>query len=842
MRAECVKAVQMAAQQIGKTLTAAELRGIEGKIYEARKQLAKADLNAYRQMTIDEQLTKAGEMVVNDAVHAAIKKRQRAELTVIASAKKQAALDAMTASGLDPMEALRRYTMHVADGRGGVQSMESYANGIAHTYLGKIQSFFQLMEESSFAGIQTSAKNSMDYVKESFGIDSGNPLAKKAWQEVDSARKQMIDHFNRKGGDIAPLANYRNPQAMDAYKVSRAGGKQGEVFVHDMMQWVDRSEYINTDGTPMSDDQLKKFLQEAFVTLKTDGANKPPGEGGGASSVANRMKAHRQIHYKSPEAYMASMEKYGGGNLDDQIRGSFESMAGDIALVEKFGPNAIHEFNKSYSAAVTATAGKTDRILEDAFKNISGQKSTKSVAVAHWFGEARAAMVASRLGSMLLSQMADAGTAMAVTRSLNIPTSELLEWVGRMGSDADAREMARLHGLGLESALNSISRFAADASTTGFFGKAASAIPTIQGANLWTKIWRQGFGVMLEAKLGDMTAKYADWSALPAADRAVFESLGINDKDFAIWKLAKPTEFKGSKILGPDAIEGIPTSEIRNLMGLRTLKDAEIARQEAALKLVTFTVEQSHQAVLQPGALSQATLTGSTSRGDIMGEIGKTLTQFKSFPMAFTRQMLIERANFAAAGGNPWVFRAKLLGVTSILGGMSLVLGDIASGKDPRKIWDSNDPKVAMDFGWKAMAKGGGLGFFGDVADAFRGGAENPLRQGTSLLGPVGGYVAGSVFPAVGTGVAALATQDEKHIKEFNKYAYESVKGIIPGQNLWFIKGFLHNVLLDDLQEMASPGYKDRAKQRAMKNYGQDYWMGMGDETRTPNFGNIVAQ
>jgi hypothetical protein len=48
--------------------------------------------------------------------------------------------------------------------------------------------------------------------------------------------------------------------------------------------------------------------------------------------------------------------------------------------------------------------------------------------------------------------------------------------------------------------------------------------------------------------------------------------------------------------------------------------------------------------------------------------------------------------------------------------------------------------------------------------------------------------------------------------------------------------------MLDDLQEMASPGYKQRAKQRAMKNYDQGYWMGMDEETRTPNFGNMIAQ
>lgn len=837
MRAECIQAVQMAAQKIGKTLTAADMRGLESKIYEARKQIAKQDIDAYRTMTTEEQLTKAGERVVNDAIHAAIKKRQRAELTVLAKAEKQRVMGEMMASGLDEMEALRRYTAFVSDGKGGVQSMESLSNGISNYYLGKIPSFFQLMQESSFAGIEVSGKNSMDYVKESFGIDSGNPLAKKAWKEVESARKEMIDHFNRKGGDVAPLANYRNPQAMYAYSIARKGGKDGEVFIHDMMQWVDRSEYVNPDGTMMDDAQMKAFLKEAFVTLKTDGANKPIGQGGGASSVANRMKAHRQIHYKSPEAYMASMQKYGAGNLDDQIRGSIDSMAGDIALVEKFGPNAIHEFNQSYADAVSKT-GKTDTLLKSAFDSLSGQTSVQNVAVAHWFGEVRAAMVASRLGSMLISQLADSATAQAVTRSLNIPTSELMGWLGKM-TDSDAREMARLHGLGLESALNHISRFTSDASTSGFFGKAATVVPTIQGANLWTRTWRQAFGVMLEAKLGDMATKYADWTSVPEGDRLRLEAFGIKDTDFAIWKLAQPTEFKGSKILGPDAIERIPTADLRQALGLKSNAQAEAARQEAAMRLVSFTVEQSHQAVLQPGALSQAVLAGE--RGNWIGEIGKTLTQFKSFPMAFIRQMVIERADFQAAGYNPWVFRAKMLGVTTVLGGMALVLNDVLSGKDPRKIWDSNDKAVAMKFGYQAMMKGGGLGFAGDLIDTFKNTSENPW-QAAGILGPVGGYVVGSVAPTAVHGISALATQDEKAIKQFNKSAYDSIKGITPGQNLWFIKGVLHNVLLDDAQELASPGYKDRARQRAMQNNGNQYWLGMGGETRAPNFGNMVVQ
>jgi hypothetical protein len=475
-----------------------------------------------------------------------------------------------------------------------------------------------------------------------------------------------------------------------------------------------------------------------------------------------------------------------------------------------------------------------------AFAHMSGQIGTANPIIAHWIREIKSAIVASRLGSMVLAQLADGGTLKMAANSLNMSTTELVQWGAKMASDSELRTMARLHGLGIESALSQVARFADGASAQGFFGKAATVIPVIQGAHLWTQIWRQAFGTMLEARLGDLTGKYASIADMPSKDRATFSSLGITEDHWAIWKMAKPTDYKGNRILGPDVISEVSPQRVMDEMGFKTITGAKKAIQDASVAMTTLTVEQSHQAVLQPSELSQAALKGSGQRGELLTELGSLVFQFKSFPVSIWRQMFVERARFGP-DTNPLVFRAKLLTVTTMLGGMALLLGDMASGKDPRQIYDEDDPNKLLDFGVKAMMKGGGLGHFGDFFESVASASADPWKS-TGLMGPAAGQVLGAMGPATYHGISALATGDEKETERFTNYAYKSVKGLVPGQNLWFLKGFLHNVMLDDLQEMANPGYRKRLKERAREDYNQEYWLGRGEESRAPNISNIWGE
>ena len=839
MKAECIAAVQAAALTLGKKLGKGEIQGIEAKVIQAQKQLAKQDIAAWRAMSRADQLEKAGEIVVQDAIHAAIKKRQRAELTIMKRNERDATFGKMIAGGMTRLEALMYYTFFKADGKGGVLSLEALAKGYEAKALGHIQALSELEHTSLLGSVLTNKKAMMDYLNESYGIDSGNPLAKKAFKQVEEIRKAMIDEFNRKGGDVHVLANYRNPQNHDPYHVVKAGGKGGKDFIDDHMQWVDRDEYVNPDGTLMNDDQLRKFLKEAYITISTDGKSKPPGEGG-SGAIANRMKAHRQLHYKSPEAYLAAMEKYGSANVFDQTRSMLTQLGKDIALVDRFGPNAILEFDTEYAKAIYeggkekfwhGHVGKT-------FARFSGQQGVDNVVVAHTFQQIRNAFVASRLGSMLLSQLADAGTLEATARAMNIPASEIAVWASRVATDSDLRKALRYQGLGVETVLNGIARFADDTSKAGFFGHAATAVPIIQGAHVWTRWGRQAFGAMMESKLGDMAATYKSLADLPELDRRILESKGVTEADFALWKMAKPMEYKGSKLLGADAIDAVPISAVRKLYGLRSNASALEARSDAAVKLQAMLVEETHMAVLQPSELQSFNLR----RGHIPSEMMSLVAQFKTFPWAIFRQHFLDRANMEAAGFNPWVYRARLLATTSILGGVTLLLNDMAMGRDPREVIpDSSDPdykKKIAQFGAQAVLKGGGLGYFADIAEALYGLGESPYKM-TGLFGPASGYAGGSVAPMAYHGIQALATGDKKEKEKFTRYAYDSIKGITPGQNLWYIKGVLHNVLLHDLHEMAAPGYAKRARESAKKNFESEYWLGMGRDTRPPNLGNI---
>ena len=436
---------------------------------------------------------------------------------------------------------------------------------------------------------------------------------------------------------------------------------------------------------------------------------------------------------------------------------------------------------------------------------------------------------------MLLAQMADAGTVAATARAMNIPMTEVAAWGSRIASDSDLRKAIRYQGIGVETALNGIARFADDTSKAGFYGHAATAIPIIQGAHVWTRWMRQAFGAAMEANLGDIAGKYKNMAELGDLDRRILDSKGVTEADFALWKMAKPFEYKGSKLLTADAIDAVPVSEVRKLYGLRSNAAALEARADAAVKLQSMLVEETHMAVLQPSELQSFNLR----RGHIPSEMMSLVAQFKTFPWALFRQHFLDRANMEAAGFNPWVYRARLLATTSILGGVALLLNDLATGRDPREVV-SDDPAKMGTFAVQAMLKGGGLGYFADIAEALYGAGESPYKL-AGLMGPGLGHVAGSVSPMTYHGIQALATGDKKEQEKFTRYAYDSIKGITPGQNLWYVKGVLHNVLLHDLHEMAAPGYAKRARDSAKKNFESEYWLGMGRDTRPPNFANIAA-
>lgn len=274
-------------------------------------------------------------------------------------------------------------------------------------------------------------------------------------------------------------------------------------------------------------------------------------------------------------------------------------------------------------------------------------------------------------------------------------------------------------------------------------------------------------------------------------------------------------------------------SEYEARIGKQEEKAIELARRDTALKITAMAIEEAEMAVLQPNLHSKSML--KLHKGEIVSEIGASFFQFKSFAVAMVNQHMMQRASMLDGKLSQAAYRLELLALTSVFGGMGLLMNDLISGKDPREVFDSEDPWVMAKFGKQAILKGGGLSIYGDMLNAVTG--ENRSNLAESLAGPTLGTFAktGTLINEAYKEASGKGGNPSFHaLKLANEFAM--VDSMIWTRAAW------NNYLMAELNEMASPGYMSRSRRAADKNYGTEYFAGMGTGLRAPNIANIYEQ
>lgn len=64
-----------------------------------------------------------------------------------------------------------------------------------------------------------------------------------------------------------------------------------------------------------------------------------------------------------------------------------------------------------------------------------------------------------------------------------------------------------------------------------------------------------------------------------------------------------------------------------------------------------------------------------------------------------------------------------------------------------------------------------------------------------------------------------------------------------PFINLWYARGVIDRAVMHDLQELLSPGYLERMRERAQRDWGQDFWWRPGEDLpdRGPDFEGMIG-
>lgn len=844
MRPECIQAVT---QAIGRTLTQPEVQGIEDRIRRNMRQLAQSD-PAWQSKSAADRLTEAAQKSAQDLVGEAQLKKRRVALTIMAHDR---IANYMQRFPGNPLGALDRILAFSADGKSGIQSIESATRAIRDESMGRMLDVID-QTKGKFLGLLQDEAGNLALVRELHGEDSGVPSAKVAAKAFKDVAESLRTRFNRAGGDVGFLEDWSMPRDHSQVKVA----KDQAGWVADHVRWANRSKYMKEDGSPMNDAELTEFLGHAWQTLATGGANKlEPGRAPTGGARANSGSESRQIHYNNAEAFIEAQQKYGDRNLLELLIGHVDRAARDIALVESLGPNPTNQMRyfldtaqKDMASAAPARSekvAKQRKKIENLFAEVAGTREPPaSAALANGFDTYRALNVASRLGSAVITSLTDQGT-VALTASMNgMPVMQVFANEARMLNPANAadRRLAMRAGLGLNQLIGSLNRFGADGlgSTEAISGRAAKYSQTMASKvmqastmNAITAGAQRGFGVTYMDTLGDMSRRHASLQAMEAADRTRLESKGITETDWQVWRLAEPEDWRGAgdTVLTANSIYKLTDQQLQGLAQQANTTPQRL-RDQAATKLLGTVLDETNMAIIEPGARERSFMYGNVQRGTWGGELQRSFWQFKSFSIAMAMRHW-SRA-MAQPGWGKAKYLSSLVATTTVLGAMAIQLNEIASGRDPKDMTEDGMLGVpGLRFGMAALMKGGAAGLYGDFL------FSDQTSGGQSALAAIGGPIAGDIESIFKLKDRAA----DGNVDATGGNLVRLAKSHIPFANLWYTKAATDHMIFHQLQEYFSPGYLRRMEQRAKKEFGQRFWWSPGDiaPDRAPNLGAMVG-
>lgn len=621
---------------------------------------------------------------------------------------------------------------------------------------------------------------------------------------------------------------------------ARLASRARERWIDFVMPKLDAARYVDPEtGAQLDDAQMREMLASVWQTLATHGLSKGPDglvEGSGPS-LAEKLGAHRELHFKDAESFLDANDAFGQGDLYTAIVGDLQRKAQAIGLMEVFGPNPETGFRTANAYAKSQQAhaltdgrhGSTinELMFEELMGKTRGAQEDRFDLANRFMQGLRNYITASKMGMLLLSQVNDIATFRAIAQTDGLDTGRAfkvaLEFLNPM--NAADREIARKQGILTQSVINDVAmRYGAE-QTNGMSRKLANWTVTLTGAEHWTNAMKMAFQSLVGSHVADYRGKvYGD---LDPAFRRMLERYDIREEDWNIIRESESVSMGGVEVVTPYLVKKVITRDMSMESGRAAVdqhKAGKKAVQEAATKFGAMLAEEADTGMLTPDTRTQAIIHQSTRPGTLWGEFARSMMLFKTFSIAMLTRALPRI--FAEGVGYSRASTAAQWALGMIVGGaLSMQLKDLAKGRNPR---DMADPHF-----WAAAAlQSGGMGIFGDFV------FNDVNRFGGSLAGSIGGPVVGFAEDLRKLTVGNMAQAAEGEDTHFTAESIQFAKNYAPLMNLWYTRLALDHLLFYHVQEAANPGYLRRMKGRVERENGQTFWW--SPDENTPEMPNLM--
>lgn len=651
--------------------------------------------------------------------------------------------------------------------------------------------------------------------------------------------------LNDAGAFIRHLEGW-TPQSHDTGKMmSKSLGKQ-EGWVDYVLPRLDHERSF----PGMNEAEVREALGEVYNNILTGQNRLGPNarEQGvflGPRNLARSKGKSRVLHFKDADAFLEYHDAYGRGNVFSGMLEHLERSARDVALMEKLGPNpeamlmsVIEERKRRVRLDKTLSpeqrqqrVGQLNRAWTDGtfgggkvkklFAEVKGETMIPENPTAARIGSyIRGSQSFSKLGSATLSAVADLTTYAMSSRIIGKSAAEGYAdaitslFKGRKGKDA--KQLAYSFGTMLDGTLGDIAaRWNAQDSTPGKMHQVQNWFFKASWLTQWTERLKAGYSHALSNHLA--ARRGLSWDALDADIKAVFNHHGFDAGHWEAFKKMTTIEADGKWHLLPENVRKLSGSDLDAFIpeGIKETSRAKRrakAAEQLEADLMGFYADETMFAVLEPDDRTRAVIVQGTRPGSVMGELVRSIMQFKSFPIAYSQRILRgQRFRKNGAGLDLPGFTHFLAG-TVLLGYAAQAAKDFSKGRDPKAVdkWQT----------WlAAAAQGGGAGIYGDFLFS----AAN--RFGGGALGTAAGPTLGTMAELLKVPSYLLQGEGEKAMDTFGREAL----GNLPFINLWYARAAVDYAFTYHIKEMISPGSLRRAEKRLKREYGQEYFFPPSD-------------
>jgi hypothetical protein len=649
----------------------------------------------------------------------------------------------------------------------------------------------------------TSATN---FIKERFGIDTGDALSKAVSDGFGKVIDQGMARAKAAGKIFSELEDWRLPQHWSPSRVSQ--------FTQD--EYVrDHLNEIASGGLKLFDKetnsyafahQYSEMLKKSWSDIKTGGSDDGP--------FSKNMRTFEfQPGQEGASSWLKLQGKYGVGN---EIMGAVDqhvnNMARTIAMHEIYGPNPdatfaalMRKVNEGTGSTLARGTRWLDspRALQLTYDNLTGRGNpvANQFWARFWSGARDVVGVASLRNLPITIIPGDIAMSFLSSSFNGMSGLNILGHVfdGKMTREVAQHLQVSSGGYG-EFINNNVRRYEDQLNVSGLVRKFSRGVVKATGAEWWTENGRLGAQIsylhMLQSETG---TKFADLN--PDLRNNFLARYGFTSDEWDRMRGTAPWQASnGAKYMDVTALER-PLSE----------------RLMAAIK------EQSAYAFHQPDARTQAIMRGGAQAGSFGGELTLMTGQYKQFTMERMTTHLMRI--FTDGPVENRVARGVAFTVLSMAAGaVSLQAAAVVSGKDPLDM-------VSPKFWVEAFTRGGAGGIYGDVLGAAIHGDRGPASIVGQMAGPIPGMAADIFSAATSPLRSALDESGQPSKTTFGKQALQGLQRHSP--STFYTKLAVDRMIWEKLQTLVDPDYRGsfRRMEQSAKKQGSGYWWAPGSST-----------